>query len=141
MRRSELTKKAPKKSGGARRGAGRPREPIDIEKLEKLCRVHCTDQEIADYFGVSHSTISRIKLREPYDKIFTGGKARGKVALRSARFDAALKGNPQLLIYLSKTHLGEREEIDINQAVAGTVSGRIEVTYVQQGQSEDDTGE
>jgi IS30 family transposase len=136
-----MTKTVPKKKGGARRGAGRPRQPIDLEKLEKLCRVHCSDQEIADYFGVSLSTIGRLKVREPYDKIFTGGKARGKVALRSARFDAALKGNPQLLIYLSKTHLGEREEIDINQSVAGTVSGRIEVTYVQQGKSEDDQGE
>ena len=45
------------------------------------------------------------------------------------------------MIYLSKTHLGEREEIDINQAVSGNIGGRIEVTYVQQGKSEDDTAE
>ena len=134
-------KKQPKVRKVTTRRGGRPRNEIDLEKLERLCRVQTPDIEIAGYFGVGISTIHRLKLKEPYAAIFHGGAARGKVAIRSAQFDCGLKGNSQMLIHLGKMHLGQRDEIDINQAVAGTVSGRIEVTYVQQGQSEDDQGE
>ncbi len=37
-------------SGGARQGAGRKPVKIDLEQLEKLCGLQCTDAEIAAWF-------------------------------------------------------------------------------------------
>src|SRR5690349_16406180 len=36
-----------------RRKAGRKRVQIDLTELEKLCSLHCTDEDLADWFGVS----------------------------------------------------------------------------------------
>ena len=37
----------------------RPEANIDLEELEKLCVMQCTDEEIAAFFGVSTRTIER----------------------------------------------------------------------------------
>ena len=38
--------------GGSRSGAGRKPVHIDLVELEKLSLLHCTDEEIASWFGV-----------------------------------------------------------------------------------------
>src|SRR5690242_17936038 len=53
--------RAKQMTGGAREGSGRKRVNIDLEQLEKLCALQCTDEELAAYFGVSPRTIERRK--------------------------------------------------------------------------------
>ena len=36
----------------------RPKSEIDLDELEKLCAIQCTDQEIAPILGVSTRTIA-----------------------------------------------------------------------------------
>jgi len=64
----KLSGRAPKGGGTstgeaaiAERGT---RAEIDLGELEKLCMLHCTDQELADWFGVTTRTIER-RRREP----------------------------------------------------------------------------
>ena len=45
------------------KGAGRPKAAIDLAEVEKLGVLHATDQEIADWFAVTRSTITRRKRR------------------------------------------------------------------------------
>ena len=47
--------------GGKRPGAGRKAVHIDLEQVEKLCGLQCTDDELASFFGVNPRTIERRK--------------------------------------------------------------------------------
>jgi len=38
---------------------GRPKVAMDLGEVEKLGALHATDQEIADWFSVARSTITR----------------------------------------------------------------------------------
>ena len=37
----------------------RPESKIDLDELEKLCAMQCTDEDIAAFLGVSTRTIER----------------------------------------------------------------------------------
>jgi hypothetical protein len=81
-------------TGGAREGSGRKRVNIDLEQLEKLCALQCTDEELAAYFGVSPRTIERRKVQPAFAEAIERGKARGRVSLRRNLWGLAAKGNP-----------------------------------------------
>jgi hypothetical protein len=116
--------------GGRREGAGRKRNPIDLVALEAMCSVFATDVEIASFFGVHVDTIGNLKKREPYASTIAKGKAKGKLSLRRAQFDAAIKGNATMLVWLGKQVLGQRDELEVLGASAGAPP-KIEVVYVQ----------
>jgi hypothetical protein len=63
------------RAGGARRGAGRKKIHIEVMELEKLYSLDCTDQEIADFFGVTTRTLERRLRRDPE---FAQAKRRGR---------------------------------------------------------------
>ena len=50
-----------KKSGGRRARSGRKAVNIDMEQLEKLCGLQCTDAEVAAFLGISVRTLDRRK--------------------------------------------------------------------------------
>lgn len=85
---------------------------IDEETLEKLCRLHCSIDEIANFFNTSKASIERF-VREKYNMNFSDfwrwKAAEGKVALKMAQYREALAGNTTLLVYLGKVLLGQRE--------------------------------
>lgn len=89
---------------------GRRRVDIDLAEFEKLAGLQCTQEEIAEWFGVSVATIES-RLKEPaYRDAWTRGKAKGKVALRRAQFNNAVKrNNASLQIWLGKQWLGQRD--------------------------------
>lgn len=98
-----------------RKGGRRPIE-IPLAKLEALCQVHATDEEIAAHFGCSTKTIERLKRRPGYAETFRRGKADGLISLRRAQYQFALKGSPSMLIWLGKQMLGQRERIEHQSA-------------------------
>jgi hypothetical protein len=101
----------------------RPRKKIDQKTFEKLCFMQCTETEIADYFEVSHDTISRWCLRTykmTFEDVFNMKKAGGKISLRRSQWQLAEK-NPTMAIWLGKQYLGQKDEQTINQNITPVV--------------------
>lgn len=85
---------------------GRPSKvsAISATEVQKLAKIGCTQTEIADFFSVSHSQISR-SFAQPYKR----GLEQCKMSLRRKQLSMANKGNCTMLIWLGKQLLGQRE--------------------------------
>ena len=116
------------KKGGKRSGAGRRAFQIDSAELEKLCALHCTDQEIASFFGVSVRTIERRKKNPLFAETMERGRAKGRVSLRRSMWGLAMKGNPAANIFLAKNLLGYRDYFSSEQS--GPDGGPIPVSVI-----------
>jgi hypothetical protein len=96
--------------GGKRKGAGRKKLSIDLEELEKLCALQCSEEEIAAWFGVKARTVER---RRQKDSAFAAtverGRAKGRISLRRTLFSQAGKGSAAASIFLAKNLLGYRD--------------------------------
>ena len=98
-----------------KRTAGRPKEFFpDLEATEKLCRLNCTDAEIAAYFNVCRKTVERERRDNPeFDAIIEKGKSYGKLALRRKQVELANDGNVTMLIWLGKQYMGQSDKVAI----------------------------
>ncbi len=96
------------KAGGARRGAGRKTIHIELSELEKLCSLDCTDQEIADFFGVTTRTLERRRRSQPeFAQAMRRGRASVRIRVRRAQMKHLEAGNVAVAIHLGKTLLGQ----------------------------------
>lgn len=101
-----MTKKKPVEELKKR---GRKKIPIDYEKAEKLASIMCTQSEIACVLGVSLGVLEH----DPeFQRIHKKGMEHGRASLRRMQYSAASNGNPTMLIWLGKQHLGQRDRID-----------------------------
>lgn len=95
--------------GGARNGAGRKPVHIDLVELEKLCVLHCTDEEIAGWFGVSTRTIEMRRKQSEFADVMQRGKAKGQISVRRAQMKLLEAGNATIAVWLGKQLLGQRD--------------------------------
>lgn len=95
--------------GGKRPGSGRKPIQIDLEQVEKLCALQCTDEELASFFGVDVRTIERRKNQPAFADAIARGKAKGRLSLRRNLWGLAAKGNPAANIFLAKNLLGYKD--------------------------------
>lgn len=84
---------------------GRKPKDIDGESVYRLASYGCTQEEIADYFGCAHSTISARFRQE-----FTLGKATVRKNIRMWQIRRALKGSDVMLIHLGKHYCGQTDK-------------------------------
>lgn len=98
--------------------AGRPRKELNWEELNKLCAIHATKKEIADWFECSEDTIDRrcqeefgVNFAVYYDQKSVGGK----MSLRRKQYEQAMSGNTTMLLWLGKQYLGQsdKQETDL----------------------------
>lgn len=94
-----MTETVPDKNKG-----GRPKIELDIEKIERLAELQCTQKEIAYVMGCSEDTIKR----RPEAKLSMQiGYAKGKIKLRRAMFRNACENmSAPVQIFLAKNLLG-----------------------------------
>ena len=86
----------------------------NMDEVEKLCRLNCTNAELAAYFGFSPETIDReIRDNKVFRDAVTQGKNYGKLSLRRRQVKLAEEGNPTMLIWLGKVYLKQRENVDV----------------------------
>lgn len=85
--------------------AGRPRVPIDQLTVLKLARLHCSNYEIAEWFGVTESLI-----RRRFGDLIRQCHAETRARIRHEQIRQALNGNVTMLIFLGKVMLGQRED-------------------------------
>jgi hypothetical protein len=96
-------------AGGNRRGAGRKLIEIDPEQLEKLCVLHCTDEEIPAYFQCTPRTIENRRKQPDFREAMERGRAKGRISLRRVQMKLAEGGNASMAIWLGKQLLGQRD--------------------------------
>jgi hypothetical protein len=113
--------------GGTRRGAGRKPAKIDLEELEKLCALGCTDEELAAWFGVSTRTIESRRKQPRFAGAMVRGKAKGRISIRRLQMKLAEAGNAQLGVWLGKQMLGQRDVRPIEFAAPSGDSEQISV--------------
>jgi len=85
---------------------GRPKKiELCVKEVQKLAEYGLTNIEIAEFYGISEST-----LRRNYDEFLTKGRADVKMKLRRKQLTVAMKGNVSMLIWLGKNILGQSEK-------------------------------
>jgi hypothetical protein len=87
------------------------RAEIDLSELEKLCMLHCTDQELADWFGVTTRTIERRRTEPEFAAVMERGRSKGKISLRRAQMKLVEQGNAVMSIFLGKQWLGQVDQV------------------------------
>jgi hypothetical protein len=88
------------------------RAEIDLSELEKLCILHCTDQELADWFGVTTRTIERRRKEPEFAAVMERGRSKGKISLRRAQMKLVEQGNAVMSIFLGKQWLGQVDQVN-----------------------------
>ena len=101
---------------------------FDLEQLQQLASLHCTDEEIAAFFNVCSKTIQRRKKTNPeFLAAIEKGRAKGKLSLRRAQVNLANAGNSTMQIWLGKTILKQQNTfIKINLTRYKTAYSKIE---------------
>jgi hypothetical protein len=89
----------------------RPTKPIELDQLAKLAIFHCTDEEIASFFGITARTLRRRKQNRAFAAVLENGRNNGKIALRHLQFEKAREGHPTMLIWLGKQIPGQRDHL------------------------------
>jgi hypothetical protein len=93
------------------------RTEIDLNELEKLCGLGCTDEEVGAWFGVSTRTIERRRLEPEFAEVMTRGKARGRISVRRMQMKLLEEGNATMGVWLGKQLLGQADEVVHNISV------------------------
>jgi len=87
----------------------RPEKPIPFEGVQKLASYHCTNVEIAEFYGVDEKTI-----RNRFSDLITKNKAETRYKLRKAQIQEALEQrNWKMMIWLGKQMLGQKDNQDL----------------------------
>ena len=100
---------------------GRPRKIIDLKQVAKLAKICCTVEEIANILDLSKSTLDH---NEEFLQVYKKNIDNGKMSLRRAQMELALKGNATMQIWLGKQYLGQKDKQEIEH------SGEIDQTVI-----------
>lgn len=91
----------------------RPRKDFDWNEVDKLCAIHCTRREIADWFDMSEDTVDR-RCQEEHGVSFAAyyeqKKSPGKISLRRKQYQKAMDGDTSMLIWLGKNWLDQTDK-------------------------------
>jgi len=87
---------------------GRPEVEVDESVVEELAAIFCTLKEIAAVVGCSIDTLER-----RFAVIIAKGRERGKTTLRRTQWQAAVKGNVVMLIWLGKQYLDQQDKTQL----------------------------
>ena len=90
------------------------RSDIDLNELEKLAGLQCTDEEIAAWFGVSTRTIERRRLEPEFAAVMDRGKAKGRISVRRLQMKLLEQGNATMGVWLGKNILNQVDQITYN---------------------------
>ena len=84
---------------------GRDKTVVPPDQVEELANLGCTDRDIANFFGISESS-----LRYNFSDILTKGRELLKIKLRRSMLKSAIVNeNVTMQIWLSKNYLGMSE--------------------------------
>ena len=114
---------------------GRPRVDIDYDQLKKLCVIQCTGEECAAMLGLDYETLNR-RLKQDghggFKEYFAQNSSGGKASLRRRQFQAAMEGQPTMLVWLGKQWLGQtdRQETTLQGPNEGPIQTSHSIEFV-----------
>jgi hypothetical protein len=115
-------------SNNNRKKGGRPVIQISLDDVRKLAAMGCTDAELAAFFECSVKTIERRRsVDDAFRDAFEMGRAIGHTSLRRLQWQAANNGNTQMLIWLGKQLLGQRDFRAME--ISGRDGGPVEMNW------------
>ena len=98
---------------------GRPKIYVDWQKVDLLCKVQCTEEEIAAELDISVDTLYRRCLEEhkmTFAEYFAIKRKRGFSSLRAKQYDLAMNhDNATMLVWLGKQWLGQSDKHTVKQ--------------------------
>lgn len=111
---------------------GPKKTPIDLTVVEQLASMHCTEEEMGAWFGITGRTIRNYKAEGgPVADAIERGWSNGKISIRRAQIKAAIEDrNPSILIWLGKIMLGQSDRQEVN--VSGTLDMKHESSALDQ---------
>lgn len=102
----------------AKKKMGRPPKPIDWKKVEALCQIQCSQEEIATVMEVHIDTLCIASKKEygiTFSDLFKRWREGGRCSLRRSQWKKALEGNPAMLIWMGKQVLGQKDQVDYRE--------------------------
>ena len=114
----KAAKKAVKKKAASSTKMGRPKKEIDWERLDSMCEIQCTGEEISAILGISKDTLDRaIKAKHgcTFAAYFAEKRSPGKESLRRRQYRAAMDGDKTMLVWLGKQWLGQTDKIQTEE--------------------------
>lgn len=90
-----------------KRSRGRPRVKINLDEVRELASEGCTQEEICRALGIARSTFA---LRKDALKAYYDGFAELKISLRHWQVSCAKEGNVQMLIWLGRNLLDQKDK-------------------------------
>ena len=91
---------------------GRPKIQIDQKSFEELCKMQCTELEIAGFFGCSDETLNKWckkTYKKTFQECFEIFRQGGKASLRRTQWLMA-EHNAAMAIFLGKNYLGQADD-------------------------------
>lgn len=91
---------------------GRPKIQIDQKSFEELCKMQCTEMEIAGFFGCSDETLNKWckkTYKKTFQECFEVFRQGGKASLRRTQWLMA-EHNAAMAIFLGKNYLGQSDD-------------------------------
>lgn len=91
---------------------GRKLIEIDWKIVDNMCKIHCTQEEIASVLEVSIDTLTRASKRErgmTFAELIKIKSKTGKASLRRYQWNQAKRGNTAILIWLGKQYLNQAD--------------------------------
>lgn len=99
----------------AKRPRGRPPKQIDLEMVDELAGVGCTQEEIANLLGFERNLFNT---REDLSCTYKKGIENLRASLRRQQWLRARSGDTGMLIWLGKQLLGQKERQDVDVRAA-----------------------
>jgi transcriptional regulator with XRE-family HTH domain len=121
-----------KDKGGRRTKTLSKEDLVDLARLSKTC----SQNQIADYFGISHATFIEIRKRQPeVDLVYKKGRTLAGEFVASRLIEAADKGNVAAMIFYLKTQFGWREkgesELDTDNELEYDKNPKVYVEFIE----------
>lgn len=110
--------------------SGRKKIDIDWSKVDLMLEAHCTGTEVANHLGIHYQTLyDRVKEKFKVDfSVYSRQKKeKGKSHLRVKQYQEARIGNKQMLIWLGKNWLGQKDEPIENKEFDGALSQFLDI--------------
>lgn len=99
-------------NSATKKKAGRPTIQIDQHNFEELCKMQCTEMEIAGFFGCSDETLNKWckkTYKKTFEECFAIFRQGGKASLRRTQWKLA-ETNPSMAIFLGKNYLNQCDD-------------------------------